>query len=184
MGEEHTHILVITGPVGVGKTAVADAVSSLLGERGVPNAVIDLDALRMAYPAPDDDPFHMQVGFENLRAVWPQYAKRGIRHVVIPTVIEDASDRLHFTKAIPHARVTVALLAAPPDVLRRRLQGREQEGLSLQWHIQRAEELTRLFRRRQLEDFVVANEGRGVRETAEEVIGKWLGKGEGDREGY
>lgn len=35
--------LLITGPVGVGKTTVAEAVGDVLATAGVPHAVIDLD---------------------------------------------------------------------------------------------------------------------------------------------
>ncbi|MEU6721608.1 hypothetical protein ABZ897_60085 [Nonomuraea sp. NPDC046802] len=49
--------LLITGTLGAGKMAVADALGDLLADAGVPNAVIDLGWLRRALPAPPDDPF-------------------------------------------------------------------------------------------------------------------------------
>ena len=44
--------LLLTGTVRVGKTTVAAAVGDLLRERQVANAVVDLDELRRAWPAP------------------------------------------------------------------------------------------------------------------------------------
>tara|TARA_B100000745_G_C20090113_1_gene372611 strand:- start:43 stop:363 length:321 start_codon:yes stop_codon:yes gene_type:complete len=96
-------ILLITGPVGVGKTVVADAVSDLLTEQGVPNAVIDMDALRWAYPRPQDDPFNTKFGFDNLKTIWPNYAKLNIKHLVIPNVIEKRLDIEPFKEVIPNA---------------------------------------------------------------------------------
>ncbi|MGY4766497.1 hypothetical protein ACXC9Q_06220 [Kribbella sp. CWNU-51] len=60
--------LLITGPVGIGKTAVAGAVGEALAEVGVPGAVIDLDGLASAWPAPPDDRFNLALELRNLRA--------------------------------------------------------------------------------------------------------------------
>ncbi|GAB2821190.1 DUF397 domain-containing protein [Lentzea nigeriaca] len=47
--------LLITGPVGVGKTTVAEAVGDVLAAAEVPHAVIDLDWLRCFRPSPADE---------------------------------------------------------------------------------------------------------------------------------
>ncbi|MET8756910.1 hypothetical protein [Lentzea sp. NPDC004782] len=44
--------LLITGPVGIGKTTVAEAVGDVLAAASVPHAVIDLDWLRHCTPKP------------------------------------------------------------------------------------------------------------------------------------
>jgi adenylylsulfate kinase-like enzyme len=61
--------LLITGTVGSGKTSVADALGDLLSGAGIPNAVIDIDGLRRAWPSPPDDPFQVELALRNLRAV-------------------------------------------------------------------------------------------------------------------
>lgn len=46
------HMLLIGGRSGVGKSTVAFALHDLLSARGVQHAVIEGDALDLAYPAP------------------------------------------------------------------------------------------------------------------------------------
>ncbi len=48
--------LVLTGPVGVGKTVVAWEVAEILEERGVSFGCFDPDAIHFR-PRPPDDPF-------------------------------------------------------------------------------------------------------------------------------
>ncbi len=62
-------VLVITGPVGVGKTTVAAALSELLAQARLAHAVIDLDWLRWCYPSPAHDPFQLELGIHNLTVV-------------------------------------------------------------------------------------------------------------------
>ncbi len=166
-------ILIITGPVGVGKTVVADKVSNLLTERGIRNGVIDMDTLRWAYPRQKEDPFNTQFGFQNLKTLWPNYAGLEIRHLIIPNVIEDRSDVEPFKKAIPNAEIKVVRLVANVDVLHKRLEGRET-GDSLKWHKNRALELDDLFNQKEIGDFVVENENKTVNEVAENILNKWL----------
>jgi hypothetical protein len=47
-------VLLITGPVGVGKTAVAFETMELLEERDVPHAFFDVDGLTYFHPKPSD----------------------------------------------------------------------------------------------------------------------------------
>ncbi len=55
-GVMSVRVLLVTGPVGVGKTTVALEASDLLEAAGVPHAVIDVDALSWCYPTPVNDP--------------------------------------------------------------------------------------------------------------------------------
>ena len=43
-------MMIVTGPVGVGKTTVASEIGLLLIKANVPNAVIDFDWLSACYP--------------------------------------------------------------------------------------------------------------------------------------
>jgi len=70
---DHIPVIVVTGPVGVGKSSVAAAMSQLLDQTGMPHALIDLDALRWCHPSPAHDPFHIALGLRNLAAVWTNY---------------------------------------------------------------------------------------------------------------
>ena len=80
---EEPRALLLTGAVGVGKTTVADAVGALLEEHGVPGAVIDLDAIRRAWPAPPGDRFHTTIELANLRSVARNYREAGAEVLVV-----------------------------------------------------------------------------------------------------
>ena len=73
-------VLLITGPLGVGKTTVLEAIAERLRGTGVPFAAIDLDALTQAYPpAPEDDRHRSGLMFQNLASVW-QISRAQARH--------------------------------------------------------------------------------------------------------
>jgi adenylylsulfate kinase len=63
-------VLLITGPVGVGKTRTASAASELLNERGIPHACVDLPQISKAFPARDDDPWNEELAHRNLACMW------------------------------------------------------------------------------------------------------------------
>ncbi len=64
------HMLLIGGRSGVGKSTVAFVLHDLLSARGVKHAVIEGDALDLAYPAP----WEKKMTERNLRAMWKNYA--------------------------------------------------------------------------------------------------------------
>ena len=47
--------IIVTGPVGVGKTTVANEMGMLLLGAKVPHATVDFDQLTACYPRPADD---------------------------------------------------------------------------------------------------------------------------------
>ena len=48
-------VLVITGPVGVGKSTIAAQAAWLLRQADVPHALVDLDRIEQSWPVPADD---------------------------------------------------------------------------------------------------------------------------------
>jgi len=62
-----THLLILTGSVGVGKSSVAYAISKILSSIKISNVVVDLDHIRDAHPKPKNDPFHMNLGYKIFR---------------------------------------------------------------------------------------------------------------------
>ncbi len=173
--EKVVQVLVITGPVGVGKTSVARAISDLLGNAAVAHTMIDMDMLRWCYPSNPADPFHGQLGLQNLAAVWANYQAAGAQRVVMADVVETLTTVAQYEKAIPGAVVTVARLHAPVATLHARLAGRET-GADLEWHQNRAIELAAQMEETALEDLRVDTEGKTVPEIAQEIIdrARWV----------
>lgn len=163
--------LVITGPVGVGKTTVAEAVSWLLAEAGVPHAVVDLDQLRCCYPRPPRDRFHTALGLRNLAVVWANYRAAGAERLILADVVETRAEVAGYGDAVPGAEIVVVRLRAALPTLHRRLEGREA-GASLEWHQERAAELATLMERNQVEDLPVDTDGRSILEVAQEVLSR------------
>lgn len=166
--------LLITGPVGIGKTAVAGAVGAALAEIGVPGAVIDLDGLASAWPAPPDDRFNLALELRNLRAVTRNYLDAGAARLVLAGVVESTEDRLRYREALG-VELAVCRLRAAPETIRRRLVGRHIDGnhvndeAALRWHLSRATELERILDDARVADFDVSAES-SVAEVARAVL--------------
>lgn len=165
--------LLLTGTVGVGKTAVAEAIGDLLRQRGVPHAVVDLDELRRAWPAATDDRFHTTVMLRNLSCVTASYLDAGFTTLVLAGVLETAEDRARHAAAID-VPLTVCRLVADLDVVRRRLRGRhvgDHDGLA--WHLHRAGELAGIQDASAVEDLRVDVSSVSVPEAASRVLEGW-----------
>jgi hypothetical protein len=160
-------VLVISGPVGVGKTSVANEVSHVLSEGGVAHTLVDLDVLAATFPRPPDDPFHGRLALRNLGALWANAAVAGARNLVMARVIEHDEEVAALAAAIPGAELTVVRLTASDAQLLARVERREQGG-GLAWHRDRALELARLLESAP-GDVVVDTAGRGIGEVAREV---------------
>ncbi|MFF3068244.1 hypothetical protein [Kitasatospora sp. NPDC057936] len=135
--------LLLTGTVGVGKTATADLLGDLLADRGVPHAVIDLDRLCQAWPAPDGDPFQHRLLLANLRAVAGNYRAAGAQRLVLAGVAENTAERNAYQDALGMP-LRVCRLTADLATVHTRLRTRHEtdhDTASLPWHLRRAEEL-------------------------------------------
>ncbi len=164
-----TPVLLITGPVGVGKTTIANEVSALLEEAAMPHACVDMDQLRCAYPRPPDDRFNSALGLRNLGDVWANYHAAGARRLILADVLESRANLLGYEAAIPGADILVVRLRASVASLAARVQQREV-GAGLDWHLRRSAELAAQMEREGVEDIVVETDGRGLAELAREVL--------------
>lgn len=161
--------IVITGPVGVGKTAVASVMSDLLSAANEPHALIDMDHLRMSYPRPPEDRFHMALGLRNLAALWANYRAAGAECLLLADIVESQGDVDAYRVAVPNADVTVVRLLATPDAVRRRLALRES-GESLRWHQYRAVELAALMEKEAIGDVLVETDEKTAIQVATEIV--------------
>jgi predicted kinase len=147
-------VLVVTGPVGSGKTTVAGAVGDRLTEVDEPGAVVDVDGLRAVWPRDPADPFAEELGRANLAAIWPNLLRRGIRWLVLADVVEHPEQRELYQRALPGATIVIVRLDTPLDLVRRRLLAREAE-TTLDWYLHRAEELQSIMVGRRIGDLVI-----------------------------
>src|SRR5580704_9069690 len=68
-------VLVITGPVGVGKSTIAAEAAWLLRQADVPHALVDLDRIEQCWPVPADDPGNERVSHRNLACMWANFRR-------------------------------------------------------------------------------------------------------------
>ena len=165
---ERVPVLLLNGTVGAGKTTIAYEINDVLAEREVPNAAIDLDALTAQWPP--SSRWNADLMFENLALLWPNYRAHGVTHLVLAHVLEDAAERDRYRGAVPGADLTVVRLVSPAGTRRRRLERRMPPGPSLDWHLHRTEELDSILASRAIDDLVVENGDRPVRDVAVDVL--------------
>jgi hypothetical protein len=166
-------LLIITGSMGSGKTAVLFEASDILSTRNIPHAVIDLDALGTA---------HLPSGvqgnellYRNLRSVWHNYAQVGLKRLLLARAIENREE-LEFCRETVRAKtVTVCRLIASIQAMQMRVHDRETGALQNSF-VSRVAELNAILDQAHLEDFVMNNENRSVADTALEMLSRsgWL----------
>lgn len=162
-------LLLISGPVGVGKTTTAHEVSEQLEALGVPHTMVDLDALAQTYPRPADDPFGQRLALENLGSVWRAGRRAGARNLIIARVIEDVTELDDYRRATGIERIELVTLMATPRVLEQRVRRREL-GSGVAWHVERALELRELLEAAELPGAVIDADGSSVQEIARAVV--------------
>ena len=169
-------VILITGPVGVGKSSVLGEIQGLLKGAGMRFATVDLDALSYCYPPTrGDDRFRTKLTFRNLAAVWRNFRAAGAERLVLAQVLESRAELVRYRRAVPGAEMTVVRLRASVPTLRERIDRREV-GLGRTWHRRRAVELARIMDRTPVEDLLVETDGRRVNPIAREILRRtgWL----------
>lgn len=164
-------LLLISGPVGVGKTSVGEEVSSALKRRGVAHTFVDMDCLAATYPRPSDDRFGTRLALLNLREVWANCMAAGSRNLIISRVVETQHEVEDIQHMVPNSRPVVCLLRASNLTLVERVRAREL-GSGRSWHEERAIELAESLEKSAPADFVIDTEGRPLSEIADEVVAK------------
>jgi hypothetical protein len=169
-------LLIITGSMGAGKTAVLAEASEILRLRHIAHAAIDLDALGLAHlpsSASNDD-----VMYRNLQSVSKNYSSLGVRRFLVARAIEDRIE-LELCRGVVSATNTIVCrLAASIETMQQRVKMRES-GVSQREYVARVAELNVILDRRRLEDFAVASEDRSLTEVAHEMLLRagWISNG-------
>jgi len=167
-------VLVITGPVGVGKSTIANEAAWLLRQADVPHALVDLDRIEQCWPVPADDPWNERVSHRNLACMWANFRQAGADRLILVRVLEARSLLRRVAQAVPGAQITVVRLRASLSVLHERIRSREASDPS--WFLGGATLTAEVFERAQVEDHLVDNENRPVTVVAQEVLHRvaWL----------
>jgi GTPase SAR1 family protein len=117
--------LVLTGPPGVGKSSVLEALSDALVLDDVRHAVIETEALTAAHPALDDEQW-----FAPVAAVCRLYRDFGYELLLVAVTVEAEADLRALVRSIGAGEHVVVRLEAEPATLRRRIIEREPEDWS------------------------------------------------------
>ena len=163
-----TRAVLLVGPVGSGKTAIAMELGELLAARDMPVAVLDLDWLGWFHgppgaPAPDE------LIADNLRAVWPHFLSAGARYLVLARALTSSAQVQGLRGALPDVEVTVALIAASREVIAERL-GRRDEGPVLQERLAQSAAMAQALAEARLEDVRIDNDSKPVGDAARELL--------------
>jgi len=165
---EHVQVVIVTGPVGSGKTTTMWALGDLLSAHHIPHAVLDVDQVRRFYPVPPDDRFGARLGLRNVQAVAANYRDGGARALVLADVIEHQRNVDDYKRAIPDTDVTVVRLDVPTDTILDRLERRESTS-TIAWYRHRAPELQEIMERENIGDVVIDVGQRTSHDIASEI---------------
>lgn len=170
---EGVPVLFVTGPIGVGKTAVLHEADSLLIQTDLRHASVELEEIARCWTDPTASS-RAQFVYENLAALWSRFIAVGATRLLLSGLVERRSEVQRVSQAVPGAVVTVVRLHAPLHVLEQRICLREPS--SPEDELDGARWWTRHFEREHPEDYLVESNQRPVREIAAELLrlGGWL----------
>lgn len=162
-----SHLLLIGGRSGVGKSTIASALHELLSERDVKHALVEGDALDLAHPAP----WEHHLAERNLSAIWSNYRSLGYRRLVYTNTISVLEAASLADAMGDDPRVTSVLLRASDESTAQRLAVREH-GASLELHLERSARMApRLDTQAPVHVHRIDTDGRTPRAIALEVAG-------------
>ena len=171
MGDERApEAVLITGVFGSGKSSVAVEIASVLEERDVPFAVLDLDFLAWFHvTGPDDRTSEYRMMLTNLAPVVRNYLSAGVRYLVLAWTVRDAAE-LNGVKAMLPVPLRVVRLTLPFQEIERRLYSDVTTGR--QGDLRRAAEQIAASEGEGIDDLTISNDA-PIRQVALEIL-DWL----------
>jgi adenylylsulfate kinase len=161
--------VLLTGAIGVGKTAVAVELGALLEERGARPALLDLDWLGWLRPRPDSYWTIDELIARNLSAMWPNLRAAGADRLVLTRALRRSDQLAAIREALPDVALVVVRVNADAGTIEKRLRARDS-GEILREHLSQAVEMAGELDSGRVEDFRVENDGRPVQEVAHELL--------------
>lgn len=162
-------LLIVSGPVGVGKTTVGHELSERLARLAMPHTFVDLDALAQTYPRPDGDPFGTGLALRNLTKVWSNGRAAGARILIVARVVETDGDVAAMERAVALSPAMVCQLGASEQTLVDRIERREI-GTGLERHRERAIELARSLASSGPADVTVETDHRALADIVDDIL--------------
>jgi predicted ABC-type ATPase len=170
-----THILLVSGPAGVGKSTLGYEIGTQLRQAGVAHVILDSDELDRVWPLNGAE--QEALNRANLAAFWINASALGhCRLVLVGVFLDPDANRTWIDAAIPGAKVTRIVLDAPDEELERRVRTREI-GSGAEDQLTRTLVQAHNFRRRNAgSPDLMATNGVAVAELARQVIerSRWL----------
>ncbi len=123
--------LIVCGPSGVGKSSVAAEILGARAGHATPCASVDVDTVAQFGPAPwrrrGEVSFHDMLKCKNVGSLWRNFRDAGALYLVVAAKVDSLQLRVEYEKALKGCALQVALLTAPPELVRERLLGRPRD---------------------------------------------------------
>jgi hypothetical protein len=161
--------ILVTGTVGVGKTATLLAIGDLLAEDDEPYALVDLDWLAWVRPDPASGETVQGVLVENLGLVSETFGRAGVERLVLARAVRSLDEVEAIRFALGVTALTVVRLVAAPSVVEQRLRRRDR-GVELVGHLAETAAFAEAAELAGIGDAVVAVDELAVEEVARAVL--------------
>jgi len=133
-------IVIINGPLGIGKTETAWALLDLFNRA----VMLDGDYIGAVRPFAIYDAQRLSDLFDTLHLLVDHYQKKGYPHVIINYIFETPAQLAELRKRLAELepRILAYRLTCGLDLLEQRIRGRTSPGVRQEWEIARAHQLT------------------------------------------
>jgi len=127
-GAASGHIVLISGPAGVGKSTIGFELYLRYLRAGLTAGYIDLGQIGFVSPGSPGDPGQHRLKAQNLAAMWRTYQTAGATHLVATGRLDNEAAFRTYREALPAAEITLCRLGAGRTELTRRIMSRRDGG--------------------------------------------------------